>query len=98
MAKDESEIPNNMRKVYRLLKRWRNLHTGRSPIPEPLWEAVAEVAQEQGDAPRESPALGVWEAEGVGKSGGPGGERSPRKRTAKNRREEMISRHPRRLN
>jgi hypothetical protein len=28
MARDKSEIPNNMRKVYRRLQRWRSSHTG----------------------------------------------------------------------
>jgi hypothetical protein len=36
MAKDESEIPNNMQKGYRLFQRWRIVHTGRLPIPERL--------------------------------------------------------------
>jgi len=49
MAK--TEIPNNMRKVYRRFQRWRSLHTGRLPIPEPLWAAAAEVAREQGVFP-----------------------------------------------
>ena len=49
MAK--TEIPNNMRKVYRRFQRWRSSHTGRLPIPEPLWAAAAEVAREQGVFP-----------------------------------------------
>ncbi len=48
MARDESGIPNNIRKVYRRFHRWRSSHPGRSPIPEPLWAAAAEVAREQG--------------------------------------------------
>ena len=51
MAKDGSEIPNNMRKVYQRFQRWRRSHTGRLPIPEPLWAAAAEVAREQGVFP-----------------------------------------------
>ena len=51
MARDESEIPNNMRKVYRRFQRWRSSHAGRLPIPEPLWTAAAEVAREQGVFP-----------------------------------------------
>jgi len=39
MARDEAGIPNNMRKVYRRFQRWRSSHTGRPPIPEPLWAA-----------------------------------------------------------
>jgi hypothetical protein len=49
MAK--TEIPNNMLKVYRRLKRWRSTHTGRVPIPERLWAAAAEVAREHGINP-----------------------------------------------
>lgn len=51
MARDESGIPNNMGKVYRRFRRWRSSHTGRLPIPEPLWAAAAEVAREQGVFP-----------------------------------------------
>jgi hypothetical protein len=51
MARDESEIPNNMRKVYRSFQRWRSSHTGRLAIPEPLWAGAADVAREQGVLP-----------------------------------------------
>jgi len=44
-------IPPNMRRVYRRLKRWRGSHTGRLPIPEPLWAAAAELAREHGIYP-----------------------------------------------
>ena len=46
MARDELEIPNNMRKVYRRFQRWRSLRAGRPPTPELLW-AAAEVAREK---------------------------------------------------
>jgi len=49
MAK--TEIPNNMRKVYQRFQRWRRSHTGRLPIPEPLWAAAAELAREHGVFP-----------------------------------------------
>jgi hypothetical protein len=49
MAK--TDIPNNMRKVYQRFQRWRRSHTGRLPIPEPLWAAAAGVAREQGVFP-----------------------------------------------
>ena len=42
------DIPNGMRKVHRRFERWRNSHQGRPPIPEPLWAAAAELAQEHG--------------------------------------------------
>jgi hypothetical protein len=51
MAKVESGIPHNLRKVYRRLQRWRSLHTGRLPIPERLWAAAAELAREHGIYP-----------------------------------------------
>ena len=51
MAKDESGIPHNLRKVYRRLQRWRSSHTGRLPIPESLWAAAAERAREHGIFP-----------------------------------------------
>ena len=51
MAKDESGVSNNLRKIYRRLQRWRSSHTGRLPIPESLWAAVAELAREQGVFP-----------------------------------------------
>jgi hypothetical protein len=51
MSNEIPVIPPNMRKVYRRLKRWRGSHTGRLPIPEPLWAAAAELACEHGIYP-----------------------------------------------
>ena len=51
MAKDESGVSNNLRKVYQRFQRWRRSHTGRLPIPEPLWAAAAELAREHGIFP-----------------------------------------------
>ena len=51
MASEISDIPPNMRKVYRRLRRWRSTHTGRLPIPESLWAAAAELAREHGINP-----------------------------------------------
>jgi len=45
------DIPPDMRKVYRRLQQWRSAHVGRSPIPEPLWAAAAELAREHGINP-----------------------------------------------
>ncbi|MGD0009047.1 MAG: hypothetical protein ABSE93_10950 [Terriglobia bacterium] len=50
IANEFPDIPHNMRKVYRRLKRWRSAHRGRLPIPEPLW-AAAELAREHGIYP-----------------------------------------------
>jgi hypothetical protein len=43
-----SAVPMEMRKVYGRLERWRKSHVGRLPIPERLWRAAAELANEQG--------------------------------------------------
>ena len=51
MASELPDISPNMRKVYRRFKRWRSAHTGRLPIPEPLWAAAAELAREHGIFP-----------------------------------------------
>jgi len=51
MANEIPVIPPDMRKVYRRLQRWRSSHTGRLPIPEPLWAAAAELAREHGIFP-----------------------------------------------
>ena len=48
MATEPADIPHGMRRVYRRLERWRSAHTGRLPIPEPLWASAAEVAREHG--------------------------------------------------
>jgi hypothetical protein len=51
MASELSDIPHNMRRLYRRFKRWRSAHTGRLPIPERLWAAAAELAREHGVFP-----------------------------------------------
>lgn len=48
MGRGEPDIPNGMRVVYGRFARWRKSHTGRLPIPEPLWAAAADVAREHG--------------------------------------------------
>ena len=48
MGRASSDIPDGMRAVHGRFARWRNSHTGRLPIPEPLWAAAAEVAKEHG--------------------------------------------------
>ena len=48
MAKESLDIPNNMRKVHRRFERWRSAHTGRLPIPRPLWAAAVELARGHG--------------------------------------------------
>ena len=51
MANEIPVISPDMRKVFRRLQRWRSSHTGRLPIPEPLWAAAAELAREHGIFP-----------------------------------------------
>ena len=46
----DQDIPRDMRKTYRRFVRWRSSHTGRLPIPEPLWAAAAELARQHGIA------------------------------------------------
>jgi len=43
-----SDVPVGMRKVYGRFERWRKSHVGRLPIPERLWRAAAELANEHG--------------------------------------------------
>jgi hypothetical protein len=42
------DIPQDMRKIYLRFVHWRSSHTGRLPIPEPLWAEAAELAREHG--------------------------------------------------
>jgi hypothetical protein len=42
------DIPQDLHKLHRRFIRWRSSHTGRAPIPEPLWTAAAEVARKRG--------------------------------------------------
>ena len=48
MSRAPLDIPDGMRGVYGRFARWRKSHTGRLPIPEPLWTAAAELAREHG--------------------------------------------------
>ena len=48
MGRELPDIPPDMQKVYRRFERWRGAHTGRLPIPERLWAAAVEMAQEHG--------------------------------------------------
>ena len=49
MAKGaEGEIPAGLRRIYQELERWRRRRQGRSPLPEALWNAAAEVGREDG--------------------------------------------------
>ena len=48
MANDIPDIPPNMRRVYRRLRRWRSSHARRRPLPDSLWAAAGELAREHG--------------------------------------------------
>lgn len=54
MASELPDIPPNMRRLYRRFERWRSARTGRLPIPERLWAAATELAQEHGVSPTAS--------------------------------------------
>ena len=48
MGRAAADVPDNMRGIHGRFERWRKSHTGRLPIPQPLWAAAAEVAREHG--------------------------------------------------
>jgi len=48
MGRAAPDIPDGMRVLHGRFARWRKSHTGRLPIPDPLWAAAAEMAREQG--------------------------------------------------
>src|SRR5208282_1282240 len=48
MANEIRDIPRDMRKVYRRLRRWRSSHARRVPLPDSLWAAAGELAREHG--------------------------------------------------
>jgi hypothetical protein len=58
MARESSDIPHSMRKVYRRFGRWPSAHTGRLPIPTRLWSAAVELARGTGFPP--PPKLCIW--------------------------------------
>jgi hypothetical protein len=48
MGRAALDIPHGMRVLQGRFARWRKSHTGRLPIPDPLWAAAAEMAREHG--------------------------------------------------
>ena len=48
MGRVTPDIPDGMRVLHGRFARWRESHTGRLPIPDPLWAAAAEMAREHG--------------------------------------------------
>jgi hypothetical protein len=47
-AIQNQNLPADVKKIYRHFAHWRRSHTGRLPIPGPLWAEAAELAQEHG--------------------------------------------------
>lgn len=45
MAHEISDIPPDMQKVYRHLRRWRSSHARRVPFPDALRAAAGELAR-----------------------------------------------------
>jgi hypothetical protein len=50
VANQIQDLPPDIEKLYRRFVQWRSSHTGRLPIPEPLWAAAAQLAREHGIA------------------------------------------------
>ena len=48
VANQVQGFPPDIQRLYQRFERWRSSHTGRLPIPEPLWAAAAELAQRHG--------------------------------------------------
>ena len=48
VAKQLPNVSPDIRKTYLRFERWRSSHTGRLPIPEPLWAAAVELARRHG--------------------------------------------------
>ena len=44
----EYEIPAALKEAQERFAEWRNSHTGRRPIPEPLWAMASELAGQNG--------------------------------------------------
>lgn len=42
------EIPAGLKEAEQRFAEWRSSHSGRRPIPEPLWALAAELASEHG--------------------------------------------------
>jgi hypothetical protein len=48
MGRAAPDIADGIRMLRGRFARWRKSHTGRLPIPDPLWAAAAEMAGEHG--------------------------------------------------
>lgn len=88
-AKQVQDLSPDIQKLSRRFERWRSSHTGRLPIPDPLWNAAAEAARkrginatakvlhlEYGKLKEKALALGQGKGVGRGRTAGPGRRRS----------------------
>jgi hypothetical protein len=48
MTNEISDVPPDMRKLYRRLRRWRSSHARRVRFPDALWTAAGKLAREHG--------------------------------------------------
>ena len=48
VASQAQDFSPDIQKLYRRFEQWRSSHTGRLPIPDPLWAAAAELARRHG--------------------------------------------------
>lgn len=48
MVNEIPDIPPDMRKIFRRLRRWRSSHARRVPLPDSLWAAAGELARVHG--------------------------------------------------
>jgi hypothetical protein len=44
----EYEVPTGLKEAQQRFAEWRSSHSGRRPIPEPLWTLAAELASQHG--------------------------------------------------
>ena len=48
VANQVQDFSPDIQRLYWRFERWRSSHTGRLPIPEPLWAVAAELARRHG--------------------------------------------------
>src|SRR5438128_233714 len=48
MSREKTAIPDDLLQLSQRLEEWRNSSPPRTRLPEPIWEAAAEMAQRHG--------------------------------------------------
>ena len=92
--KQVHNYPTDVQKTYRRFVQWRSSHTGRLPIPEPLWAAAVELAHKRGVSAT-AKILGLEYGKLKEKTPAPGqGEGVERSRTARSSRRRSKLRPP----